>query len=116
MLPWHQYIMGLLYVVAGMNHFHKPKMYVRIMPPYIPAHNSMVMLTGIAEMILGFMVMNKNTQVVAAWGILIMLLFYIPIHIYMLQNKKAAMKIPKWILILRIPLQLALIYWAYLYT
>jgi uncharacterized membrane protein len=76
----------------------------------------MVLLSGIAEMILGFMIMNKNTQEAAAWGIIIMLLLFIPIHIYMLQNEKAAMKLPKWVLILRFPLQFVLIYWAYLYT
>jgi uncharacterized membrane protein len=86
------------------------------MPPYIPAHSSMVLLSGIAEMILGFMIMNKNTQEAAAWGIIIMLLLFIPIHIYMLQNEKAAMKLPKWVLILRFPLQFGFMYWAYLYT
>ena len=116
MLPWHQYLMGVLYVLAGMNHFRKPKMYVRIIPPYIPAHSTLVMLSGVAEMILGFMIMNKNTQEEAAWGIIIMLIAFIPVHIYMLQNKEAAMKLPKWVLILRLPLQFGLIYWAYLYT
>ncbi|OAD92256.1 hypothetical protein A7A78_08440 [Aequorivita soesokkakensis] len=116
MLPWHQYLIGVLFILAGMNHFRKPKLYERIMPPYIPAHSSMVLLSGIAEMILGFMIMNKNTQEAAAWGIIIMLLLFIPIHIYMLQNEKAAMKLPKWILILRFPLQFGLMYWAYLYT
>lgn len=116
MLPWHQYLMGVLYVIAGMNHFRKPKIYERIMPSYIPAHKTMVMLSGVAEMVLGFMILNKNTQQEGAWGIIIMLIAFIPVHIYMLQNKKAAMKLPKWLLILRLPLQFALMYWAYLYT
>lgn len=116
MLPWHQYLIGVLFVLAGMNHFRKPKLYERIMPPYIPAHSAMVMLSGVAEMILGFMIMNKNTQAEAAWGIIIMLIAFLPIHIYMLQNEKAAMKLPKWALILRLPLQFGLMYWAYLYT
>ncbi len=116
MLPWHQYLIGVLFILAGMNHFRKPKIYEGIMPPYIPAHNSMVMLSGIAEMILGFMILNKNTQESAAWGIIVMLILYIPVHIYMLQNEKAAMKLPKWVLIIRLPLQFVLMYWAYLYT
>jgi len=103
-------------VIAGMNHFRNPKLYERLMPPYIPAHNTMVVLSGVAEMILGFMILNKNTQQEAAWGIIIMLIVFIPVHIYMLQDKKAAMKLPKWLLIFRIPLQFALMYWAYLYT
>ncbi|HNP69224.1 MAG TPA: hypothetical protein PKH16_15065 [Aequorivita sp.] len=116
MLPWHQYLMGVLYVLAGMNHFRKPKLYERIIPPYLPAHSTLVMLSGVAEMILGFMIMNKNTQEEAAWGIIIMLIAFIPVHIYMLRNKEAAMKLPKWMLILRLPLQFGLMYWAYLYT
>lgn len=116
MLPWHQYLIGVLFILAGMNHFRKPKMYERIMPPYIPAHNTMVLLSGITEMILGFMIMNKNTQEIAAWGIIAMMIIFLPVHIYMLQNEKAAMKLPKWALILRLPLQFGIIYWAYLYT
>lgn len=115
MLPWHQYLMGILLVLAGMNHFRKPKLYERIVPSYIPAAGTVVMLSGVLEMVLGFMLMNKNSQTEAAWGIIIMLILFIPVHIYMLQNEKASLKLPKWVLILRLPLQLALIFWAYQY-
>lgn len=116
MIPWHQYILGVLFVIAGINHFRKPKLYEKIIPPYIPAHSSMVMLSGIVEMILGFMLMNKNTQTEAGWGIIILLIAFTPVHIYMLQNKEAALKLPTWLLILRIPIQFGLMYWAFLYT
>lgn len=116
MLPWHQYLIGIIFVLAGMNHFWKPNIYERIIPPYLPSPGSLVIISGIVEMILGFMIMNKNSQQEAAWGIIILLVLFIPVHIYMLQNEKAALKLPKWVLILRLPLQLALIYWAYLYT
>ncbi len=116
MLPWHQYLIGILFVLAGMNHFRKPKLYERIIPPYIPAPATVALLSGILEMALGFMIMNKNSQEIAGWGIIIMLLLFLPTHIHMLQNENAALKIPKWLLILRIPMQFALMYWAFLYT
>lgn len=116
MIPWHQYLLGIIFILAGMNHFRKPKLYERVIPPYIPAHSTVVMLSGIAEMVLGFMLMNKNTQEPAAWGIIIALILFIPVHIYMLQNEKATLKLPKWLLILRIPLQFGIMLWAYLYT
>ena len=116
MLPWHQYLLGVLLVLAGVNHFRKPKLYERIVPSYIPAAATVVILSGVLEMVLGFMLMNKNSQSEAAWGIIIMLVLFIPAHVYMLQNEKASMKLPKWVLILRFPLQLALMYWAYLYV
>ena len=115
MLPWHQYLIGVLFVLAGANHFRKPKIYERIIPSYIPAKATMVMLSGLAEMILGFMILNPDTQKIAAWGIIVMLIVFIPVHIYMLQNEEAAMKLPKWLLMLRIPIQFALMFWAYQY-
>ncbi|PKA83686.1 putative membrane protein [Ulvibacter sp. MAR_2010_11] len=116
MLPWHQYLLGALLVVAGFNHFRVPKVYERIMPSYIPAHSTMVLLSGIAEMVLGLMLLNQKTQTFAAWGIITMLLVFLTVHFYMLQNEKASLKLPKWILVLRVPLQFVLIYWVYQYV
>lgn len=116
MLPWHQYVLGVLYVIAGMNHFRKPKLYERIMPPYIPAHKEMVLLSGIAEMILGFLIMNKDTQTFAAWAIIGMLAVFLTVHFHMLKDERASLKLPKWVLVARIPLQFALMYWAYQYV
>lgn len=115
-LVWHQYLFGILFVAAGVSHFTKPKLYERIMPPYIPEHKTMVLLTGILEMVLGFMVLNVDTQSNAAWGIIGLLILFLPVHVHMLRNEKAAMKLPRWVLWLRLPLQFALIYWAYQYV
>ena len=116
MLPWHQYLLGVILIIAGVAHFKYPKVYLKIMPPYIPAPQSMVLLSGIIEMILGFMLLNPGTQKIAGWAIIAMLVVFIPVHVYMLQNKKASLKMPTWLLILRFPIQLGLMYWAYQYT
>ena len=115
MFPWHQYVFGVLFIVGGFYHFHKPKIYERIMPPYIPMHSTMVLISGIAEMVLGLMLLSKETQSYAAICIIVMLLVFLPVHIFMLQDKNASLKLPKWLLVLRIPLQFALMYWAYWY-
>ena len=115
MLPWHQYLFGVIFVIAGANHFRTPKIYEKIIPPYLPSPKTLNILSGIAEMVFGFMLLNPDTQHTAAWGITILLLLFIPVHIYMLQEEKIALKIPKWMLILRIPLQFSLLYWAYQY-
>lgn len=116
MFPWHQYILALLFIAGGFNHFRNPKLYQKIMPSYIPAKSSMVLISGILEMIFGFMLITKASQEIGAWGIIALLILFIPVHINMLQNKKASLKLPKWILTLRLPLQIAMIYWAYLYV
>jgi uncharacterized membrane protein len=116
MLPWHQYLFGVLLIVAGFNHFRVPKIYERIMPPYIPAASTLVLLSGIIEMVLGLMLLNPDTQSYAAWGIIVMLLVFLTVHVQMLTDENASLKLPRWILMLRIPLQFGLIYWAYLYS
>lgn len=116
MLPWHQYLLGFIFFIAGFFHFQKPKLYRKIMPPYIPAHSTMILATGAMEMIFGLMLLNPETQVLAAWLLLALLVLFLPVHVHMLRNEEASLKLPKWILILRIPLQFALMYWVYQYT
>jgi uncharacterized membrane protein len=116
MFPWHQYLLGLIFIAAGFFHLQKPKVFERILPPYLPSHKSIVLISGILEMILGFMLLSAGTQITAAWGLLIMLFIYLPVHVYMLQDKKASLNIPKSILILRLPLQFALMYWVFQYV
>ncbi len=116
MFPWHQYLLALLFILGGANHFRIPKIYKKIMPSYIPAHSSLVLATGILEMIFGFMLITQESQHIGAIGILVLLILFIPIHVHMLIHKEASLKLPRWVLILRIPLQLLLIYWVYLYV
>ena len=116
MLPWHQYLLGLILLVSGVLHFMKPKIYEKIMPPYIPAHSTMILLSGILEMIFGLMLLNPQTQNIAAWLIIAMLIAFLPVHIHMLQHKEASMKLPKWLLVIRLLLQFGLMYWAFQYS
>lgn len=113
--PWHLYLMAAIYVFAGIMHFIKPKMYMRIMPQYLPNHKLLVHLSGIAEIALGIGLCFTVTKAVSIYGIIAMLTIFLLVHFYMLSGKKASAGIPKWILILRIPLQFGLMYWAFFY-
>ncbi|KAA3619065.1 MAG: hypothetical protein DWP94_13800 [Flavobacterium sp.] len=115
MLPWHQYLLGVIFVAAGFYHFKKPKLYERIMPSYLPMRSTLVLVSGAVEMVLGLMLLNPASQNIAAWGMIGLLVIFIPVHIFMLQNEKASLNLPKWVLILRLPLQFVLMYWVYQY-
>lgn len=115
-LPWHLYLMAFIYIVAGLNHFRVPKLYIRLIPPYFPAPKTLNLLSGAAEILLGAALLVPQLTTYAAWGIIVLLIAIFPSNIYMASNKKAAMGLPKWLLIARLPLQLVLIYWAWLYT
>ena len=113
--PWHLYIMAVLYIAAGINHFIKPKIYLRILPNYLPNHRLLVALSGLSEIILGIMVCIPFLKNIAIILIILMLFVFLSVHFYMLSSKKASAGLPKWLLVLRIPMQFALMYWAYSY-
>ncbi len=88
---------------------------MRIMPRYLPAHKALVLLSGIAEILLGIGLCFPETKDLAIYGIILMLLVFLLVHFYMLSSEKAGAGLPKWILIVRIPLQFILIWWAWFY-
>lgn len=116
MLPIDQYILGIVMIVAGITHFKKTGIYLKVMPNYLPAHQSLVLLSGIIEMILGLMLLNPETQSAASWGIILILILFLSIHIHMIKHKEASLNLPQWFLWLRLLLQFGLIYWAFQYT
>ena len=113
--PWHLYLMSGMYIFAGVMHFIIPKAYLRIMPKYLPNHKVLVFWSGIVEVVLGFGICFSRTKNIAVWGIIAMLAVFLLVHLYMLSGKKASAGFPKWALLLRIPLQFGLMYWAYWY-
>ncbi len=113
--PWHLYLMATMYIVAGIIHFIKPRIYERIMPRYLPYHRPLVYLSGAAEIILGIGLFFEQTRFLAIYGIIAMLTIFLLVHFYMLSSKKAGAGIPRWVLMLRIPLQFFLMYWAWYY-
>lgn len=110
------YIMAAIYVFTGLMHFITPKVFMRIMPPYIPWHRAMVIISGIAEIVLAIGLLFTSTRQWAAWGIIALLIAVFPANVEQVRTKRARMKLPMWAVILRLPIQLVLIYWAWLYT
>lgn len=115
-LPWHLYLMAILYILAGFNHFRNPGMYLKIIPPFFKSPKLINVVSGTAEIVLGVLLMFSLTTQYAAWGIIVLLIAIFPANLYMFQNKKASFNLPKWILFVRLPLQLVLIIWAFQYT
>ena len=116
------WIMGILYIVAGINHFTNTRFYLAMMPPYIPWPQAMVCVSGLAEILGGIGVLIPDglvfprTRAAAAWGIVALLIAVSPVHINMCLHPEQFPAIPLWIIWLRLPFQLPLIGWAWLYT
>ncbi|WP_316251598.1 DoxX family protein [Flavobacterium johnsoniae] len=87
-LPWHLYLMAILYILAGFNHFRNPGMYIKITPPFFKSPKLINVVSGIAEIVLGILLMFSLTTQYAAWGIIALLIAIFPANLYMFQNKK----------------------------
>lgn len=114
--PWHLYVMALLYIIAGINHFRKPELYLKIIPPFITNKKFVSEFSGVIEILLGIYLCIPIFSSLAARSIMIVLVLIFPANIYMVVNKKASLGLPKWILYLRLPIQFLLIFWAYQYS
>lgn len=107
--------MGAIYILAGINHFLDPNFYVQMIPDFLPSPLLLVYVSGIAEIILGFLILFPRTQRLAAVGIILLLIAVFPANVYMYQQGGARFDVPDVALLIRLPLQLVLIAWAALY-
>ena len=111
-----RFMMGTLYVVAGVAHFVLTRFYTNIMPDYLPLHRELVLVSGAAEIAGGVGVMMRPTHRSAAWGIVLLLIAVMPANVWMVQHPERYPDVPLWAMWLRLPLQLPLIWWAWRYT
>jgi uncharacterized membrane protein len=104
--------MGGIYFILGIVHFTHTGFYRPLMPKFLPAHDALIYWSGIAEIALGLGVLFPVTRSIALWGIIAMLAVFLLVHVNMLlPGNRLDMSL--WALGLRIPIQFALMYWAY---
>jgi uncharacterized membrane protein len=111
-----KYLLAVFFALAGVNHFRDTDFYMRIMPPYLPGHLSLVYLSGIFEIALGVLILTERYRRVAAWGLLALLVGVFPANIHMALNPELYPEFSQTALWVRLPLQGVLMAWAFLYT
>jgi uncharacterized membrane protein len=75
------------YLFAGYNHFANPYFYLPIIPPYLaPWAKEINILSGLLEIILSLLLIPKTTRSYAVKGIIILLITFIPAHVYFIQK------------------------------
>ena len=110
------YLMALLYIVAGINHFLNSSMYISIMPAWLPVKLFLVQLSGVCEILFGALLIPSATKQFSAWCIIFLLIAVFPANIQMSINYYRANNPYFWLTILRLPIQFLLIWWAWIYT
>ena len=86
------------------------------MPTYLPWHYALVIISGIAEVVLGIGLLIPQTSNFAAWGLIALLIAIFPANIHMATHPELYPDIPVVALWIRLPVQFLLILWAFWYT
>ena len=109
------YIMSLLYIVIGIKHFLEPDFFIAIVPPALIYKKSIVLISGLIEIIMGFLLLFQKTRKIGAWVIICVLILVFPanIYLYISEVPREIIGISKSQALLRIPFQIPLILLSY---
>lgn len=112
-------LFAVFFIVAGVGHFVNEPFYLKLMPDYIPPslHRPAVHISGVAEMVLGALLLVPRTSRLAAWGLIALLVAVFPANIYAYQHSEEVFPgLDPRLHLGRLPLQAVMIAWAWCYT
>ncbi len=107
------------YLAAGVNHFRVPAFYIAIIPLYLPHPEIINVTAGCCEIGFAILLIFAKTREFAAWGIVFMLIAFIPVHIEMVRapySMGGSQVSPLLAWVRLVVIQPLLIWWAWLYT
>jgi uncharacterized membrane protein len=108
---------SVFYIIAGLNHFRSPGVYLALIPPYFGYHEEINILSGMREIMGGVLMFIPATRKIATGLVILLLIAFIPAHIYMIQMNGCVSKnlcVPAWVAWMRlIPFQFILIWWTW---
>ena len=96
-------------IYAGIQHFVNPDFFLPFVPEFLSLKTTIVYVSGIAEILVGLLLLIKKYAKIGAIGILVLLFLFLPIHIWdvfaeapVIGSRKAAL--------IRLPIQFLLIF------
>jgi uncharacterized membrane protein len=98
----------LWFLIGGIAHFAATDTEMRIVPPYIPWPRAIVVISGVFELLGAAALLYPRTRRAAGVGLVALTIAVTPAHIYMLERPDL-FAVPYWALVLRLPLQVALL-------
>jgi uncharacterized membrane protein len=99
----------LWFAIGGVAHFVATETEMRIVPPWMPWPRAAVLASGVFELLGAAGLLWRPTRRWAGIGLFALTLTVTPAHFYMLQRPELFPSIPYWALIVRLPVQVALL-------
>jgi uncharacterized membrane protein len=98
----------LWFFLGGIAHFALTATEMRIVPPYIPWPRATVLVSGVCELLGAAGLLYAGTRRWAGIGLFALTIAVTPANVYMLQAG-ASFSVPYALLVLRLPVQIALL-------
>ena len=113
-----RWLLAILMIFVGIQHFVAPQQFVDIVPPYLPWPLALVYISGFFEILGGVGLLIPRLTPYAAWGLVALYVAVFPANLHMALNNIPLGDTPvsPLFLWLRLPLQLVLIAWAWWLT
>ena len=107
--PVLKIVFALFMIYAGVQHFLKPDFFVPFVPKFLPFKLAVVYISGVFEIGFGMLLFFKKYAKMAALGIFVLLLLFLPIHIWDVISETPVIgsKTAAWI---RLPIQFILLF------
>ena len=105
-------VLAIFLTFGGVQHFISPNNYIPFVPSFLPFTLALIYLSGLFEILFGLALFCKKLETLGAWGILILMLLFLPIHIWDVISNKPAIGSHNAALI-RLPIQFLLIFIAW---
>lgn len=108
-----QIVLALLMVGAGIFHFVNPKLYVPFVPQFLPFTVFIIYGSGVVEILLGLMLLSKKYAITGAWGIFLLMLIFLPVHVSDVFSDTPAIGSHQ-MAVIRLALQFVILLWVWI--
>ncbi|MCZ4694997.1 DoxX family membrane protein [Ancylomarina euxinus] len=72
----------LFMIMGGVQHFLKPDFYLPFIPGFLPFPMTIIYVSGFVEIALGLLLLFKKYSKIAAVGIFLLMLLFLPVHVW----------------------------------
>lgn len=98
----------LWFFLGGIAHFAATDLELRIVPHWVPWPRETVWITGVLELLGACALLRRRLRALAGLGLSLLTIAVTPANVYMLQHSES-FNVPLWVLVLRLPVQVALL-------
>lgn len=107
----------VFFLIAGLNHFLNPDMYLGLIPDYLPFPDFLNYASGAIEVLIGILAIPHKTRKISGYMAMALMLLFIPSHVYFIEIGScipSGLCVPEWVSYLRLLLiHPMLIGWAW---